>query len=188
MIKIAALFLQSLTVPYCAGLVGQFFSVPNDTHVEHGYLSLFSARVQILTECVSIAFRSAVWLMQPFENKPALGEKNQPERCCTSQLIRLSRINDIARTNTISSFGTQAHPSNTHTHSHTRTGGVEALPLDLNALCSIHVVSFSVCGKVLGVGWRGWLIVLGVLFKFQPFGFCTWLVTELYQSHHHGQP
>lgn len=65
---------------------------------------------------------------------------------------------------------------------------VESLPLDLDAFCSVNVVAFSVRGKVLSVGWRGWLIALGILFKFQPFCFCTWLVTELYQSHHHGQP
>lgn len=64
----------------------------------------------------------------------------------------------------------------------------EDLPLDLNALSSIDVVAFSVCGKVLGVGRGSWLKILGILSQFQPFGFLPWFITEFYESHHHGQP
>lgn len=60
--------------------------------------------------------------------------------------------------------------------------------LDLNTLCSIHVVAFSVCSVILSVGGRSRLKVLGVLCEFHAFGLCPWFVTELYQSHHHGQP
>lgn len=45
------------------------------------------------------------------------------------------------------------------------------VPLDLNALGSVHVVAFSVCGKVLGVGRGCRLEILGILCQFQPFGF-----------------
>lgn len=45
------------------------------------------------------------------------------------------------------------------------------VPLDLNALGSVHVVAFSVCGKVLGVGRGSRLKILGILGQFQPFGF-----------------
>lgn len=40
------------------------------------------------------------------------------------------------------------------------------VPLDLNALGSVHVVAFSVCGKVLGVGRGSRLKILGVLGQF----------------------
>lgn len=45
------------------------------------------------------------------------------------------------------------------------------VPLDLNALGSVDVVAFSVCGKVLGVGRGSRLKILGILGQFQPFGF-----------------
>ena len=61
-------------------------------------------------------------------------------------------------------------------------------PLYLNTLRSIHIVTFSVSGKVLGVCRRSWLKVLGILCQFQSFGFLPWLITELYQSHSHSQP
>lgn len=60
--------------------------------------------------------------------------------------------------------------------------------IDLNTLCSIHVVAFSVCSVILSVGGRSRLKVLGVLCEFHAFGLCPWFVTEFYQSHHHGQP
>lgn len=43
-------------------------------------------------------------------------------------------------------------------------------PLYLNALGSVDVVAFSVCGKVLGVGRGGRLKVLCRLGQFEPFG------------------
>lgn len=62
------------------------------------------------------------------------------------------------------------------------------VPLDLYAFGSVHVVAFPVCGKVLGVGRRSRLKILSILGQFQPFGFLPWLITEFYESHHHGQP
>lgn len=50
-------------------------------------------------------------------------------------------------------------------------GGGGDVPLDLNALSSVYVVAFSVCGKVLGVGRGSRLKILGILGQFQPFGF-----------------
>lgn len=49
--------------------------------------------------------------------------------------------------------------------------GEGVVPLDLNALGSVYVVAFSVCGKVLGVGRGSRLKILGILGQFQPFGF-----------------
>lgn len=60
-------------------------------------------------------------------------------------------------------------------------------PLDFNALCPIHVVAFTVRGKILGVCRRGWLKVLSILCQLQSFGFLPWLIAELYQSHGHSQ-
>lgn len=42
--------------------------------------------------------------------------------------------------------------------------------LDFNALCPIHVVAFTVRGKILGVCRRGWLKVLRILCQLQSFG------------------
>lgn len=47
------------------------------------------------------------------------------------------------------------------------------VPLDLNALGSVNIVAFSVCGKVLGVGRGSRLKILGILGQFQPFGFLS---------------
>lgn len=62
-----------------------------------------------------------------------------------------------------------------------------AVPLDLNTFCSIHVVAFSVRSIILGVGRRSRLKVLCVLCEFHSFGLGPRLVTELYQSHCHGE-
>lgn len=45
------------------------------------------------------------------------------------------------------------------------------LTLDFNTLCPIHIVAFTVCGKILGVCWRGWLKILGILCQLQSFCF-----------------
>lgn len=65
--------------------------------------------------------------------------------------------------------------------------GPSAVPLDLNTLCSIHVVAFSVGSVILSVGGRSRLKVLGVLGEFHSFRLGPGLVTELYQSHRHGE-
>lgn len=62
-----------------------------------------------------------------------------------------------------------------------------AVPLDLNTFCSVHVVAFSVCSIILGIGcWRR-LKILCVLCEFHSFGLGSRLVTEFYQSHRHGK-
>lgn len=42
--------------------------------------------------------------------------------------------------------------------------------LDFNALCPVHVVAFTIRGKILGVCRRGWLKVLRILCQLQSFG------------------
>lgn len=81
-------------------------------------------------------------------------------------------------------YGRKLNDSSECTMGTVRRGDV---PLDLNALGSVYVVAFSVCGKVLGVGRGSRLKILGILGHFQPFGFLSWFITELYQCHHHGQ-
>lgn len=63
-----------------------------------------------------------------------------------------------------------------------------AVPLDLHALCAVHVVAFPVRSVVLGVGGGSGFEVLRVLGEFHSLGLGPRLVAELDQSHHHGQP
>lgn len=65
-------------------------------------------------------------------------------------------------------YSTLPYVLNRHS-TETRTKGT--YPLDLNALCPVHVVAFTVRGKILGVCRRGWLKVLGILCQLQSFGF-----------------